>query len=242
MDLTIFYVLIAVAVGWVIGFFDSNLRTSKKIRAIEENAERMILDAEKKLAEAKRGASPFAVQDDPGLLRLRKKDGKYILDLDGTTAGGELSLEKRKRLMELITIFRLWLEPAAGMERAVSQPRSAEPDPIREAVYGFNQPAREPVSRAPAQPAAPQSKKPETEKIIASSSIVQQIDAILQESLENTPLAKRGVRLQESSQGGVEVYIGLQKFETVEDVPDLEIKSVIRSAIAEWEKKYTPGM
>jgi len=237
MDLTIFYVLIAVAVGWVIGFFDSNLRTSKKIRAIEENAEMMILDAEKKLAEAKREASPFAVQDDPGLLRLRKKDGKYILDLDGTTAGGELSLEKRKRLMELITIFRLWLEPAAGIERAVSQPRSAEPQP-----YEASQPAREPVFRAPLQPAAPQGKKPETEKNLASFSIVQQIDAILQESLENTPLAKRGVRLQESSQGGVEVYIGLQKFETVEDVPDLEIKSVIRSAIAEWEKKYTPGM
>ena len=48
--------------------------------------------------------------------------------------------------------------------------------------------------------------------------------------------------LQESIQGGVEVYVGLNKFDAVDDVPDQEIKAAIRSAIAEWEKKYTPGI
>jgi hypothetical protein len=91
------------------------------------------------------------------------------------------------------------------------------------------------------QPAA-QAKRPEPEKNIASLSIVQQIDTVLQDRLLNSPLAGRGVRLQESIQGGVEVYVGSQKFEMVDDVPDAEIKAAIRSAIAEWEKKYTPGM
>ncbi len=58
----------------------------------------------------------------------------------------------------------------------------------------------------------------------------------------DTPLAKAGIRLQESSQGGVEVYVGLEKFLSVDEVPDTFIKSEIRAAIAEWEEKYTPGM
>jgi hypothetical protein len=88
----------------------------------------------------------------------------------------------------------------------------------------------------------PAAKKPEAEKNISSLSIVQQIDTVLQAHLVNTPLAKRGIRLQESIQGGVEVYVGLNKFLAVDDVPDEEIRGAIRAAIAEWEKKYTPGL
>jgi hypothetical protein len=40
----------------------------------------------------------------------------------------------------------------------------------------------------------------------------------------------------------VEVYVGLQKFHTVDDVPYEIVKKTIRAAIAEWEKKYTPGI
>jgi hypothetical protein len=113
----------------------------------------------------------------------------------------------------------------------VSQPASS--DSIQEAYPRSLPPVPKPLSPA---------KKPEVEKSIASLSIVQQIDFILQEHMVNTPLAKRGIRLQESPQGGVEVYVGLQKFHTVDDVPDEIVKTTIRAAIAEWEKKYTPGI
>jgi hypothetical protein len=92
-----------------------------------------------------------------------------------------------------------------------------------------------------AQP-VPAVKKTEPEKDIKSLSIVNQIDTVLQARIADTSLAKRGIRLQESIQGGVEVYVGLNKFLAVDDVPDEEIKATIRAAIAEWEKKYTPGM
>ena len=83
---------------------------------------------------------------------------------------------------------------------------------------------------------------PQPRKDIKSLSIVNQIDTVLQARLADTSLAKRGIRLQESIQGGVEVYVGLQKFHAVDDIPDEEIKAAIRAAIAEWEKKYTPGL
>jgi hypothetical protein len=228
--MTILYILIAVIVGWFIGFLDSNMRSAKKIRAAEENAQALIGEAEKKIAqlEQKYTDAPV-VQDDPGLLRLKRNNGRFILEMDGVPVPMELTQDMRKRLIELITVFRLWLDPV----KSSPTPTPTPPAPVRVAV-----PNPAPVSPPP----ATQVKKPEPEKSIASLSIVQQIDFILQERLMNSPMSRRGVRLQESIQGGVEVYVGLQKFDAVDDVPDEEIKSAIRSAIAEWEKKYTPGM
>jgi hypothetical protein len=236
--MTILYVFIAVIVGWFIGFLDSNLRTAKKIRAVEFNAEMKIEEAERKAELAERGfAAANPSQDDPGLLRLKKVNGRHTLELDGVLVTGELTLEMRKRLVELITVFRLWLEPGQSSS-GTSQPAAPiqtlpAPDSVRGAVS-------RPVQSPPQ--SAVQAKKPEPDKNIASLSIVQQIDTVLQDRVLHSPLAGRGVRLQESIQGGVEVYVGSQKFETVDDVPEQEIKDAIRSAIAEWEKKYTPGI
>ena len=46
----------------------------------------------------------------------------------------------------------------------------------------------------------------------------------------------------ESLAGGVNVYVGVQRFEAIDDVPDEEVKAAIRAATAEWENRYTPGL
>jgi hypothetical protein len=221
--MTILYILIAVLVGWVIGFLDSNLRTAKKIEAAEANAKLKIAQAEQKFATSSN------LQDDPGLLRLKRNEGRYTLEMDGAPVTSDLSHDKRRRLVELLTVFRLWLE---GGQSSPSAPTTPAPDSAQDA---FPRPAQSSLKPA----VLP--KKPEPEKNILSLSIVQQIDTVLQAQLADTPLAKRGVRLQESIQGGVEVYVGLQKFLEVDDVPDETIKAAIRAAIAEWENKFTPG-
>jgi hypothetical protein len=235
--MTILYVFIAVIVGWFIGFLDSNLRTAKKIEAAESNAEIKIKEAERKIAQASKPSQ--SVQDDPGLLRLKKNGGRYTLELDGTLVTGELSSELRKRLIELITVFRLWLESEQTSQppsqSAAPMPASRPPVPVsaQGAVSYPGQTSPQPVTQA---------KKSEAEKNISSMSIVQQIDTVLQARMVDTPFAKQGIRLQESLQGGVEVYVGLKKFLAIEDVPDEAIKATIRAAIAEWEQKFTPGL
>jgi hypothetical protein len=72
--------------------------------------------------------------------------------------------------------------------------------------------------------------------------MVAQIDSVLQERLAGTPLADKGIRLQEALGGGVIFWVGVSKYESVEDVPDEPVQSAIRAAIAEWEDKYTPGL
>jgi hypothetical protein len=72
-------------------------------------------------------------------------------------------------------------------------------------------------------------------------SLASQIDAILQERLENSPLSARGIRLQEHPQQGLVVQVGLNKYNSIDEVPDEEIRTFIRDAIAEWEKQAGVG-
>jgi len=66
----------------------------------------------------------------------------------------------------------------------------------------------------------------------SSDQMLEEINEILQRSLASTP--DRGVRLFPDGVGGVKVMIGVKSYE-VEDVPDDEIKDLIRQAVAEWE-------
>jgi len=259
----LFYVIvggmIGMVIGWAIGFFDSNTRTSKKIEAAESNAEKKIKEAEQKFSLNPQASQ--TLQDDPGLLRLKKNDGRFMVEMDGALIKGELPPDKRKRLIELITVFRPWLEGGQAQQPTPAPaPRQVASRPAMQQVVSQLEPAELPTDLTPFEPVSAQSavinpiqpslqslfvsKKPvKVEKsTLASLSIVQQIDTVLQARLVDTPLAKQGIRLQESIQGGVEVYVGVEKFNTVDDVSNETIKAAIRAAIGEWEKKFTPGL
>jgi len=71
-----------------------------------------------------------------------------------------------------------------------------------------------------------------TQQFDSSDQMLEEINAILQRSLAGTP--DRGVRLLPDASAGVKVFIGVKSYE-IEDVPDEEIKGLIRQAVAEWE-------
>jgi len=75
--------------------------------------------------------------------------------------------------------------------------------------------------------------KEETKKPL---SMIEQIDEILQRKMTELAGAPRGVRLVEGAGGSLRVFIGVQSY-AFEDVPDAEVKSIIREAVAEWESK-----
>jgi hypothetical protein len=94
----VFYVfiglMIGMVIGWVIGFFDSNSRTSKKIEA----AEIKMKEAERKIAEAEQNPQLSQTrQDDPALLRLKKNDGRFTLEMDGAFVTGNLMVDNLHR-------------------------------------------------------------------------------------------------------------------------------------------------
>ncbi len=71
----------------------------------------------------------------------------------------------------------------------------------------------------------------------APTSIVAQIDQILQSKLAASPLKDNGIALQETLQGGMQVIVGLEKYDDIDSVPNEEIRVMIRAAVAEWEKQ-----
>ncbi len=74
------------------------------------------------------------------------------------------------------------------------------------------------------------------EEVKKSASMIEQINDILQRKMAEAPGASRGVRLLEGAGGVLRVFIGLQSF-NLEDVPDADVKRMIRDAVAEWESK-----
>jgi len=174
--------------------------------------------------------------DDPGLLRIKNENGTMTLDLEGKRVEPTaLTADQRKRLIEMLNTMRPWLEGKPAP--AVSTPPSAP------------MPAPAPITSPPSKPSSPPPsaslitpKKKKDEPEVPPTSIVGQINLILQARIINTPLASRGVSLLESTTGGVNVYVGINRYEGVDAVPDEEIKTAIREAITEWENKYTPGL
>jgi len=199
-------------------------------------------------------ASPPAPSDEIPVLDLSMAlDGQLRLKLDGQHIDtSTLDAEQRKRLVAILTQMRPWLEapksaqhPAqarpASSPQGVSSPKGAPPARAMSAstpsLSSKSTPAPSPVSK----PAAP-SPAEEDEPVAPPESIVAQINSVLQARLAGTPLADKGVRLQESLEGGVLVWVGINKYESIDDVPDEQIKAAIRAAIVEWENKYTPGL
>src|SRR5689334_13978810 len=105
-----------ILIGFLIGYLDSNVRSAQKIEAAEAKAEVVRAESEKRLAEAEllKSQAPKAI-DDPGLLRLKNKDGTPLLEMDGVVLNTRnISTDQKKRLIELLSVIRPWLESTAS--------------------------------------------------------------------------------------------------------------------------------
>ena len=147
--------------------------------------------------------------------------------------------DQRKYLIALLTRIRPLLEGKPA-------PASQATPPIQKPVVTPKPPIPAPQPASTPRPTQPPTKQTTTDidpeaDAPAGTSMVAQINAILKENIAETPLKNRGIFLMEMPGGGVSVYIGTTRHESIADVPDPEVKAAIQAAIAEWEEKYTPG-
>jgi hypothetical protein len=214
--------------GYFFGLFEGRGQGYKK-RQKEEAEDKKLRPASEPLPPA----SPPAPSDEIPILDVSMAaDGGLRLKMDGQrTDTDTLEPEQRKRLIAILTQMRPWLEA----------PKPSQP-PARPRPAPVSTPSLSSKPTPAPKPAAPPPEADSDAPAPAPQSIVAQIDSVLQARLAGTPLAEKGIRLQESLEGGVLVWVGISKYEGIEEVPDEQIKTTIRAAIAEWEDKYTPGL
>jgi len=231
---------IVAVIVYLIGIYEGRGKGYKKRKAEEEREKR-----ENPPAPAR---SVTVKVDDPGLMRIKNENGFLTLDLDGARVNtSALTAEQRKRLIEMLNVIRPWLEgrPAPAPATMTSPSPLSQPQPF-DSTQGKPAASTQasPPPKPTQQPAAskPASAKENRPTAPAPLGIVGQIDTVLQARLLGTPLEGRGVSLSQSPEGGVLVYVGVQKYMGIDEVPDAEVKAAIRAAITEWENKYTPGL
>ena len=55
--------------------------------------------------------------------------------------------------------------------------------------------------------------------------------------VKTSSLREKGIKLIEREDHGVDVWIGMEKFDGVEAIPYPEAKQLIKAAAAKWEKE-----
>lgn len=188
-------------------------------------------------------ASPPHSDETPVLNVSMNQTGELLLKLDGNpTDTKALDADDRKRLIAILTAMRPWLEVPKNTVVSSAAPKPVSSHQGVSAPMPQSAPASALATPAPEPRPALSAQNDDDDEVAVPQSIVAQINSVLKARLVGTPLAGKGIRLQESRDGGVLVWVGMEKFEGVDEVPDENIRAALKAAISEWENKYTPGL
>jgi len=193
----------------------------------------------------------LVLTDEQDSLRIWRegKDEQLVIEIEGATYRRESDLDpdQGRRLTRLINELRTFIGAPSTppVQAPAAQTDSLPPVQAPAAQTGSLKPAvvqtAEDENRTSLNPfqiftRSLQSLE-KTEPDEPDKSIVAQIDEILQTRLENTPLADQGIRLIEEPDQGMVIEVGLSRYTDIDEVPEAEIRVLIRQAVSEWESR-----
>jgi len=145
-----------------------------------------------------------------------------------------LNTGQRMKLNQLLGETRAWLDPYPA-RRPAQTPVSSTSPPILplKPEESFQRPSINPVD------VLARAIQADVPNVSTNKSFVAQVDEILQEKLENSPLKERAIRLMEFPGKGMVVMVGMNQYNGVDEVPDKDIRALIKSCAAEWERRYS---
>lgn len=147
-------------------------------------------------------------------LVLRRREGALLVTLDGVTYQhyATMPADSRKRLMAYLALVRDWMQGGKVPGRA---PAAAGASPEKVAGVGG--------ASGNAEPLTPRD-------------IVEQIDEIVQQLHARADLSAP-VRIIAGLKGGVNILVGTERYESIDDIPDEAVRALVHRAVEIWESR-----
>jgi hypothetical protein len=164
-------------------------------------------------------------------------EGKIIRSIN------DLSREQRTRLSPYFEVLSSWFLPPTSKTSAAAAsmmvPAGGQVNETVQTETGDTD--QSPVQRPSMNPINILARAIQSDVNLPqqTKSIAAQIDEILQDKIEGSELEQRGVRLVELPSKGMVVMVGLDQYAGVDEVPDEEIRMVIKSAVKDWEQQVS---
>jgi hypothetical protein len=221
------YLVLAAAIGLLIGLLVANL--------INKNESKQAV--EKKLPKdlAQEGYAEVAriLYSPSGKKIATELDGEFYRDFL------ILSPEQKKRVVRLVDLMQKWTEkpevPSVGEQLPVATVIVNE---VSETKPPIQQPASAFTYYSPAiTDETVEVENGKEEKPLKPTTVAGQISAIIDEMIQDSSLKEKGIKLIENERQGVDVWIGLEKFDGINAIPYPDVQELIRKAVIQWEKE-----
>jgi hypothetical protein len=164
------------------------------------------------------------------LLRVVQSEEGVVVLVRGERVRHLREITDRKTGHEATAAVRAVLSFAEGKSAAVNEDQdssaSARAEPAEDAIRSPSpNRQRRPVAAPRSSAASP------TEPL----KLIEEIDALLQERLQERPdLARRKIRLAQDIEGQLLIYVGMQQYQSTDEIPDQEVSAFIRETIKMW--------
>lgn len=210
---------------WVIGYIGGKGKSAKK----REQPASAMSSAEPETC------APAGEQE---LLRVSRTKGGLAVFVQGQRyrhlqkiTDPKVGRETIEALKSVLTFAEGWL-PSTQQQPASSSPPAPDVDQAT-----FIRQLRQTPPPSPPKPTGLRGMLPKQapHSMLERLTFVSEIDDMVQQRLEERPdLARHRIRLT-ANKVGLSIQVDQQTFDAVDDIPDPQIKALIRDAIREWE-------
>ncbi len=222
-EITPIFLVLAAVIGLLIGLLVANLFSTKESKSTDvmEPPTEMTNEG---FAEAAR------LWYSPGVKRV-------IVELDGAFYRDFASLtkEQQHRIENLLNKTTVWSGVSTFEREPIPETHPTNTPSEQEAL-----PPHAPIldwSVAEAIKAGGQGGEALLKEGQKPRTIAGQISLILEKMLEGNPLREKGITLIENDHHGVDVWVGLEKFDGIDAIPYPEVQQLIRQAALQWERE-----
>lgn len=233
LTLILFVAGVGLVMGGVLGWLVASLARGK------ESSNRAGAEDQKVSDPALPSSAPHPEALEVVQLWVDRRSGKLIPQVEGRviTSVEDLTGGQNERMRWAVQALAAWLGLTPPRIEPQQKSSPVQPPAENELPGAGESPPAGRVGFSPTDVLARALRSEVTQPSTPAKSIAAQIDEILQEKLAGSEMQNRAIRLMEIPGKGMVVMVGLEQYQGVSEVPDPEIRELIKASVGEWERR-----